>query len=89
MSFWKIDNTFNGEKFEVDRIKQKIVETHEFTIRDDTFEEYPDWCKTFMDSNGPLRASSSGDDVLLCRNKKELKKFISWLIIAYKEIFND
>ena len=90
MSFWKTDNSFNGEKFEVDRnIKQKVVETHEFTIRNDSYEEWSDWCKAFMDSNGQLKATSSGNNVLLCRNKKELKKFISWLIIAYKDIFND
>lgn len=90
MSLWKIDNSFDGEKFEVDRnIKQKIVETHESTIRDKVYEDYPDYCKAFMDSNGQLKASSENGSVVMCRNKKELKKFISWLIIAYKDIFND
>lgn len=89
MAFWRTDISFDGENFQVDKnIKQKVVETHEFTIRD-TYDEYPDYCKTFMDSNGQLRASSSGSNVVLCENKKQLKKFISWLIIAYKDIFND
>lgn len=91
MAFWKTDNSFDGENFQVDRnIKQKVVETHEFTIRDKAYEEYTNYCKAFMDSNGQLTVSSSArGDVLLCENKKELKKFISWLIIAYKDIFND
>lgn len=89
MAFWKTYIPFDGENFQVDRnIKQKVVETHEFTIRD-TYDDYPDYCKTFMDSNGQLRASSSGSNVVLCENKKQLKKFISWLIISYKDIFND
>ena len=89
MSFFDKSEKFDGENFKVDKnIKQKVVETHEFTIRD-TYDDYPDYCKTFMDSNGQLRASSSGANLVLCQNKKQLKKFISWLIIAYKDIFND
>ena len=90
MSFFDKSERFDGENFKVDTtIKQKVVETHEFTIRDKNYEGYPDYCKTIMDSNGQLRASSSGGNLVLCENKKQLKKFISWLIIAYKDIFND
>lgn len=90
MSFWKTDNSFDGENFKVDTtVKQKVIETHEFTIRDKDYDGYPDYCKTFMDSNGQLKAKVSGSNVVLCENKKQLKKFISWLIIAYKDIFND
>lgn len=89
MSFFDKSERFDGENFKVDKnIKQKVVKTHEFTIRD-TYDDYPDYCKTFMDSNGQLRASSSGGNLVLCQNKKQLKKFISWLIIAYKDIFDD
>lgn len=89
MSFFDKSERFDGENFQVDTtVKQKVVETHEFLIRD-TYDDYPDYCKTFMDSNGQLRASTSGSNVVLCENKRQLKKFISWLIIAYKDIFND
>ena len=90
MSFFDKSERFDGENFQVDKsIKQKVVETHEFTIRDKDYDGYPDYCKTFMDSNGQLKASGSGGNLILCENKKQLKKFISWLIIAYKDIFND
>lgn len=87
MSFWKTDSSFDGDEFPIDRsIERQMNETHEFVIRDSNSKEHPDYAKAIMNNKGELRVSSYyvGE---LCRNKKELKKFISWLIIAYKDIF--
>jgi hypothetical protein len=80
---------FDGENFKVDTtVKQKIIESHQFTIRtEDTDGFGTQSCNATMDSKGELRINFR--DYTICRNKKELKKFISWLIIAYKDIFND
>jgi hypothetical protein len=89
MSFFDKSERFDGENFKIDTtVKQKVVETHEFTIRTEDEEGFgPKSCDVTMNSRGELRINFR--DYTICRNKKELKKFISWLIIAYKDIFND
>lgn len=89
MSFFDKSERFDGENFKIDTtVKQKILESHQFTIRTEDEDGFgPKSCDATMDSNGELRINFR--DYTICRNKRELKKFISWLIIAYKDIFND
>ncbi len=89
MAFWTKNDSFEGDEFPIDRsVERQMTESLSFTIRDSGTTEYPDYSKATMNNKGELYVSSytTGE---VCRNKKELKKFISWLILAYKDIFDD
>ncbi len=92
MAFWKTDktgNSFDDNEFPIDRsVDQQTTGSLSFIIRDSGSMTHPDYSKVTMNNKGELHVScyAIGE---VCRNKKELKKFISWLIIAYKNFFND
>lgn len=89
MAFLNKNDSFCGNKFPIDKsVERQMAKSLSFTIRNSSIMEYPDYSKATMNDKGELHVSSYVTGKVCC-NKKELKRFISWLIIAYKDIFND
>ena len=94
MSFWK-DNVyeFDGEKVQLDSketLKNFDIESHSCELYGTRFNgDNYEYRKYTMHNNGRLDISGLDMSYPICRDKDELKSFISWLIIAYKDIFDD